>query len=101
MLHIEITPARALVDEPVSIRLAGFPPRYEVAVEARMSNWNSVDWHSHAVFITDDDGAVDLSTQKPASGSYEQADSMGLFWSMTRQRRQRKHSGLTTLTQSL
>lgn len=83
MPHIELTPARALVDEPVRIRLVDFPPRREVAVEARASNWDNVEWHSHAVFITDDDGAVDLLTQRPASGSYEEADGMGLFWSMT------------------
>ncbi len=39
-------------------------------------------WESHAVFIADDAGVVDLSRHPAQSGSYPGKDAMGLFWSM-------------------
>jgi dienelactone hydrolase len=39
-------------------------------------------WSSHAEFITDPNGAVDLTLQAPVAGSYPVADGMGILWSM-------------------
>lgn len=39
-------------------------------------------WESHAVFLADAEGIVDLSRQPAQSGSYPGKDAMGLFWSM-------------------
>ncbi len=39
-------------------------------------------WESHAVFIADAAGVVDLSRQPAQSGTYPGKDAMGLFWSM-------------------
>jgi Acyl-CoA thioester hydrolase/BAAT N-terminal region len=36
--------------------------------------------------MSDADGLLDLSTQRPLAGSYDAVDAMGLFWSMTTNR---------------
>jgi len=46
-------------------------------------------WKSHAVFIADASGSIDLSKQPAQSGTYTGKDAMGLFWSM------RLHAGIT------
>src|SRR5690606_8322845 len=40
-------------------------------------------WRAEAVYMTEAQGAVDLTQQAPQSGSYDIADPMGLIWSMT------------------
>jgi len=80
--QILIEPSRALVDEKVSIRLAGFPEQELISVHARMEDDLGRTWSSEAAFLTDDQGSVDLAQQAPQSGSYAAADSMGLVWSM-------------------
>ena len=37
---------------------------------------------SHATFLVDDNGQINVGTQSPLSGSYEGIDPMGLFWSL-------------------
>ncbi len=39
-------------------------------------------WRAHAQFQADEHGVVDVDTQPPLAGTYDQADGMGLFWSM-------------------
>ena len=40
-------------------------------------------WSSHAEFVADSAGIVDLSRLAPTAGSYSVADPNGLLWSMT------------------
>lgn len=80
--HIKIQPTEALVDTPVSIRLSGFPASQQVMVRAWMANYLGCTWESYATFIADTQGGVDVSTQRPVHGTYEQPNPMGLFWSM-------------------
>jgi dienelactone hydrolase len=81
--RIEITPESSLADEPLEIKLAGFEPRQRVTLMASLSDDAGERWQSHAVFNCDADGTVDLSQQKPVSGTYNETDPMGLFWSMS------------------
>jgi dienelactone hydrolase len=37
---------------------------------------------SYAIYVTDEKGSIDLEKQKPVSGTYDDTDPMGLFWSM-------------------
>ena len=76
--QFHISPDTALIDERASIRLSGLPPDQTVTIRAQMGN----DWSSHAVFQTDASGEIALAAQKPLSGTYDVADSMGLVWSM-------------------
>ena len=83
---ITIEPPVTLIDEPVAIRLTGFPPKSEVTVRATTVGTAFPDKAgvrtSAATFRTDEHGTVDLTTATPVSGSYGIANAMGLFWSM-------------------
>ena len=79
---IEVTPDDVLFDEPAAIRLAGFPPTTEVTITARMRLYPQGFWASQAVFLTDEQGAADLTATAPLTGTYATTDAMGLFWSM-------------------
>lgn len=80
---IIISPAAALTDEPVNIRVSGFTPGQQITVRAR-TNGDDLGrlWQSHAVFPVSENGTVDLATQPPLAGTYQEADPMGLFWTM-------------------
>src|SRR5262249_16091265 len=80
--RIEITPSKALVDEKVSIRLTGAKPSQRVTLRARAQDDQQVAWEAHATFQADNAGMVDLSLQKPITGTFQDLDPMGLFWSM-------------------
>src|SRR5215208_5297596 len=87
---ISIQPSEVLIDEPVSIRLSGFEPNQEVTIRATTVGTAFPDLidtgivrESEATFQTDSNGEVDLEKQAPLSGSYTDADGMGLFWSLT------------------
>jgi hypothetical protein len=81
--NIEIKPQQAFIDERVKIILRDFPAKQLVAVQVRASNFYGHAWASHAVFLSDRHGRVDLTTQAPISGTYQHADAGGMFWSMS------------------
>jgi len=96
---LSIQPSEALIDEPVSIRLSGFEPNQEVTIKATTVGTAFPDLidtgivrESEATFKTDANGEVDLEKQAPLTGSYTDADGMGLFWSMT-ENPARAHAG--------
>lgn len=82
MLTIEASPQSALVDEPVRIQLRGFAPQQTVILRAKTVDHAGKAWASYATFQADAQGHIDVSTQKPLSGTYQDVDAMGLFWSM-------------------
>jgi len=75
-------PAQPLMDDGIHLRLAGLPPRQPVTINARMMLAGRT-WRSHAVFVPDARGSVDLGRHAPVRGSYSGVDPMGLFWAMT------------------
>jgi dienelactone hydrolase len=79
---IEVNPDSALVDKVVNIRLSGFSPGDLVTVRAKTRFSAGSIGESWASFVADDNGQIDLSTQKPIAGTYDDIDVMGLFWSM-------------------
>jgi len=79
---IEASPRSALVDEPTQIQLKGFAPQQIVILRARTVDHAKKAWASYAVFQADAQGNIDLTTQKPLSGTYRDLDTTGLFWSM-------------------
>jgi Acyl-CoA thioester hydrolase/BAAT N-terminal region len=40
-----------------------------------------VPWRSHATFVADSNGRVDVTRQAPIVGTYDGVAPMGLFWS--------------------
>lgn len=80
---IEIKPKQAFIDERVKIILRGFPAKQLVTVRVCATNFYGQTWESHAEFLSDRHGRIDLTTQTPISGTYQHADAAGLFWSMS------------------
>lgn len=81
--HIDFTPATALADEEVHLRVVGLQAGQEIAITAELHDEDERLWQAQANFQADADGVVDLATQSPIAGSYEGVDSMGLLWSMS------------------
>lgn len=72
----------SLMDEFLSIEIQGLQPFQKAKIEAVMTDDNGERWSSWALFQSDANGSIVLSSDSPISGSYEQADGMGIFWSM-------------------
>jgi dienelactone hydrolase len=81
-LQLEVSPREVLLDEPVRIRVRGAAPGQAVTIRAALRDARGRDWTSRATFAADASGAVDVTEQAPASGSYDGVDAMGLCWSM-------------------
>jgi len=81
-IEIQVDPPRSMVDEPLSVRLTGFEPGQRVTLHASQTDDLGRTWRAHATFVADSHGQVDVATQAPLSGTYTEADAMGLIWSM-------------------
>lgn len=77
-----VRPARALNDQPVSIRLSGMDFGGQAVIRARLVDDFERTWESQATYVADTAGSIDVGAQPPLSGTYEGIDPMGLFWSM-------------------
>ena len=77
-----VMPFEPLMDDRLSIRISGLPPNRLITLRARSKAQDEVWWRSTAVFNSGPNGAMDLGSQAPISGTYRGADGMGLFWSM-------------------
>jgi dienelactone hydrolase len=82
---LTVTPAVALVDVPVVVRLEGARPGQEVTIAATATDRDGDTWRSEAVFRADARGVVDAATQPSLRGTYTSREAMGLFWSLKRQ----------------
>jgi len=81
-MKIHLEPRRPMVDEPLAIRLTGLEPRQRVTLRAAQTDDLQRTWRAHATFEADARGEVDVAAQAPLSGTYTDADGMGLIWSM-------------------
>jgi dienelactone hydrolase len=77
----------ALCDQKIDICASDLPAhsKVKISVSLRLPWANDVLYESTAWFMTDADGKVDLSRQKPVSGSYDYIDPMGLIDSVRSQ----------------
>ncbi len=82
MIEIHVGPPRSMVDEPLAIRLTGLEPGRAVTLRASQTDDLQRTWRAHATFVADAHGEVDLAEHAPTSGTYAEADAMGLIWSM-------------------
>jgi pimeloyl-ACP methyl ester carboxylesterase len=98
--RISLSRPNAPIDEPVSITLSGFEPNAEVTVRLKSvgTAFQKAALESFATFRSDAQGSVDLDTQKPVSGTYNDVDGMGLFWSMKEVAAEPRGSGTSTET---
>ncbi|WP_026675222.1 acyl-CoA thioesterase/bile acid-CoA:amino acid N-acyltransferase family protein [Alkalihalobacterium bogoriense] len=79
---LQVTPLNSYIDEEVLITVTGCPVNKEVTIQATAFDEKEKEFCSHASFRPNQNGIVDLSRQKPIAGTYDEADSAGLFWSM-------------------
>lgn len=80
---LSVIPAAALIDVPLSIVLSGFNSRQILTIRANLDLPDGLSFTSHAKFITNSDGTLDLSSAVPLAGTYTTADPNGLIWSLT------------------
>jgi len=83
-MKLQIHPLADHCDEKISIGVSELPPSSKVKISASMCPpWaKNIPYESFAWFTADSSGNLNLSTQKPDSGSYDFVDSMGLIVSM-------------------
>ncbi|SRR5579885_37140 len=81
-MKIEAAPLDAMYDEPIRIRLSGFPALRRITLRASAIDGRNHHWNSDAAFLANPDGVVDLSIVPPESGTYQNSDPNGLLWSM-------------------
>jgi len=83
-MKLNIKELVALCDSKVTIVISELPPDGKVNLKAHMCfPWaKNVKFESEANFTADENGCVDLSKQKPDSGSYNYIDSMGIISSL-------------------
>ena len=73
-----VTPEIALIDAPVTIRLHGLPPGQNVSLRAWLDDTQGNKWASWARFRADAHRTIDVGTQRPEEGTYQDADPMGV-----------------------
>jgi dienelactone hydrolase len=79
---LEVIPNRVLADEIATIRVTGLPPNEHATIHAELMDAAEHHWESHAEFVADAQGTIDVSRQAPVAGSYKDVSAMGLIWSM-------------------
>lgn len=86
MFQLTATPASALADEPVHIRVTGLSPLQLVTLMASLKDEKGNVYRSKAFYKANEIGELDL-TQAPAfGGDYVGVHPMGLFWSLKPQK---------------
>ncbi|XP_019736446.1 acyl-coenzyme A thioesterase 4-like [Hippocampus comes] len=79
---LTVTPARGLVDEPISIKAGFMPPQYPVTLCAQMRSEKGDLWEAFGHYKTSADGTVNLARDHSVGGSYLGCEPMGLFWAL-------------------
>ena len=80
---IRIEPMSSLIDDKIKIFASGLKPRQPVTLEAKIVGEKGEVFESHAHYISDKYGEVDVSRDSSSGGSYKGVEPMGLLWSMT------------------
>ena len=92
--NIKIEPEVSHISERIHFTIENLPPDTLVKINAVSNNYYCINsdiryipdnslWTSSGEFYTDKNGTLDLSKTAPSSGSYKDADEMGLIYSMT------------------
>ncbi|XP_006864778.1 PREDICTED: acyl-coenzyme A amino acid N-acyltransferase 2-like [Chrysochloris asiatica] len=82
MSQLIVTPARALADEPVHIRITGLLPSQMVILRATLKDDKGNLFQSSAFYKANKAGEVDLEQDPAFGGDYVGVHPMGLFWSL-------------------
>jgi len=77
-VSMTVTPAAALIDQPVRVSIEGLPARAVTTVTATAKDAAGVTWSATADFRASGGGALTLD-QAPTGGAYTGVNPMGLF----------------------
>lgn len=83
-MKINLSNIETLVDDRIEIKVSDLSPKSKLRVSMKTElPWcKGEEFSSYGVFISNEEGEVDLDLVKPIEGTYESADSMGLFYSL-------------------
>ena len=87
---ISVKPVSSLIDDKVIILASKLEPNQTVTLEARIVGDKGEVFESHAHYVADNEGEVDVCSDKSLGGSYNGVEPMGLLWSMKPAPGQRK-----------
>ncbi len=79
---ITVTPETALIDVPRHITASGFAPGQPVELTSDLVQNDGTNWRSHATFLADAAGTIDLARDAPLSGDWKDAAPMALVTTM-------------------
>lgn len=90
---IKIIPEKSFIDEKVDIKISGLPKNKKVLIRAVSKDYYCINagmteqgrnsiWEAYGIFMTDNDGNIDLKNNAPIEGTYKTCNPMGLFYSM-------------------
>jgi len=80
--QLVIEPREALIDAPLRVTATGFTAGAPVVIRSSVEIADGQRWETHAEFVADEAGVVDLSTSTPVSGDWHGADANALIWSL-------------------
>ncbi len=81
-VSIEIHPKTSLYHKPIDIKIYNLPPNQRVILTLKTVDARSKTWSSKAIYISNNQGKIDLSKQPSVDGTYVGIYPMGLFWSL-------------------
>ena len=92
-MKIEISKIEALVTEKIKIKVLELSPNSKLRISMKMElPWcKGEEYSSYGVFISDENGEVDLDLVKPIEGTYETNNSMGLIYSLKKSKTEGKN----------
>ena len=82
MARVCAEPASSLVDDKIRFMVSGLEPNQTVTLGAKLVGDKGEVFESHAHYIADKDGEVDVCRDSSLGGSYSGVEPMGLLWSM-------------------
>ena len=88
MLHLR--PKSSLIDKITKINVSQLKPLQNITLGAKVVGDKGEVFKSHAYFIADKNGEVDVCRDSSLGGSYSGVSPMGLLWSMKPAPGQRK-----------
>ncbi|WP_300009600.1 acyl-CoA thioesterase/bile acid-CoA:amino acid N-acyltransferase family protein [Pseudonocardia sp.] len=81
-MAVVVQPESSRIDEPVSISVNGVRPGSPVVLRVSVVDGSAQTWVSHATYVADAAGAVDVGVQAPVEGTYDGVDPTGPLWAM-------------------
>ncbi|XP_078367013.1 bile acid-CoA:amino acid N-acyltransferase-like [Oculina patagonica] len=87
---LNLRPRSSLIDKITKINVSRLKPLQKITVGAKIVGDKEEVFESHAHFIADKDGEVDVCRDSSLGGSYSGVSPMGLLWSMKPAPGQRK-----------